>query len=146
MPITSNFTAGDVLTAASMNLLPRGLLASASATNTQTGITTTADVTNLSVTFTAVTGRSYLLLYLDRIGSSVQGDAADFYITNSSNTVQATGTLICETTTQSIVLAAIVTPSSGSVTYKVRAARAVGTGGIISYGLPKLLLAIDLNS
>ena len=62
MPLNTTFTTGQVLTATQQNNLPFGLVASATATASQTGISTEVDLTSLTVTFTAVTGRTYLAI------------------------------------------------------------------------------------
>lgn len=61
MTVPGGYIAGDVLTAANMNLLPAGEVAYAQVTSNQTGITTGSDLTSLTVTFTAVAGRRYKL-------------------------------------------------------------------------------------
>jgi hypothetical protein len=53
------FTAGDVLTAADMNLLPAGVVAQVKRTSSQADVAAGADLTGLSVTFTGVAGRLY---------------------------------------------------------------------------------------
>ncbi len=55
MALITDVSTGSVLTATTFNALPRGLTvaAGASASN-QTGITAAVDLTNVSVTFTAV--------------------------------------------------------------------------------------------
>ena len=57
MTIPGGFTAGDVLTAADLNLLPGAVMGYASVTADQGSITTVADLNSLSVTFTAVVNR-----------------------------------------------------------------------------------------
>jgi hypothetical protein len=61
MTIPGGFIAGDVLTAASVNLLPAGVEGGgyAERTSDQGSITSVADLTSLTVTFTAVAGRRY---------------------------------------------------------------------------------------
>jgi hypothetical protein len=76
MTIPGGFVAGDVLTAANMNLLPGGVEGGgySQATSTQSGITSITDLTNLTVTFTAVAGRRYKATVYVHIA---QGTAVD---------------------------------------------------------------------
>jgi hypothetical protein len=63
MPIAAIATTGSVLTATEYNYLPRGMVVLDEASSSdQTSITTVADVTGVSVTFTAVASRYYVLV------------------------------------------------------------------------------------
>ena len=67
MAVTPNttFTIGDVFTASQANRFPRGIMATpATSTTTDSTITTTEEVM-LSYTFTAVSGRMYLITYIE---------------------------------------------------------------------------------
>ena len=129
MTIPGGYTAGDVLTAADMNLLPAGVLDRASVTSTQGSITTVVDLTSLDVTWTAVTGRLYRITAQCELLSSVADDVATMTITTSGNTIvsRATHTLGAINTSETMNAVALVT-GSGSVTYKLRAFRAAGSG------------------
>lgn len=60
MTVPGGYIAGDVLTAANMNLLPGGKMGYAEVTADQTGISTSnVDLTSLTVTWTAVAARRY---------------------------------------------------------------------------------------
>lgn len=122
-------SAGDVLTAAEYNLLPRGVMGRASVTATQGSITTVVDLTSLTVTFTAVTGRRYQISAQCELLSSVANDVGTMTITTSGNTIvgRSTHTLGAINTSETYNAECEVT-GSGSVTYKLRAFRAAGTG------------------
>ena len=149
MTIPGAFNAGDVLTASNMNLLPAGRIGSASITADQTSISTMADITSLTVTFTAITGRLYLITGKIDFLSSVADGVWGFYVTNSANTQQnqATG-IILSTNSHTGIVHAVVQPTSGSVTYKLRMERVSGTGTYTmqaSSTRPAFILVQDLG-
>jgi hypothetical protein len=109
--------------------LPWGYIGFATKTATQGSITTETDVTGLSINFTAIANRRYKITTEGMIRSSVAGDSFNWIITRDSTNL----TFKSFTTTPINVavfsgISYIDTPSAGSVTYKVRAARNVGTG------------------
>ena len=130
MPWTNpeTFTAGQTLTAASMNLisgdlsfLPRGRVGYAEVTAVQTGISTSAtDLTGLSVTFTAEASRRYLITGFANFYSS-GASVADFLIRQSSTTLQSAQNPISGGYYSSWTVSCIVSPSAGSATYKLSA-------------------------
>lgn len=128
MTIPGGFVAGNVLTAADMNLLPAGKLAYASMTTTQ-GVTTIADVTPLTVTWTAVASRLYRVSARVLGRSDVAGDRLAIFITNAANAFQQGSYLEADVNgeAQTMMLDTLVTGLSGSTTWKVRAER-TGTG------------------
>jgi len=120
MPV-SNFTADDVLTAANMNLLPRGVMAYAQVTANQTGISTVVDLTSLTVTFTAVAGRRYRITGYGRVKQNTSSGFVTMTITNAANTQQsASQILMVATEVGQPMPTFIVVPGAGSVTYKLR--------------------------
>jgi len=129
----------------------RGVVATATKTSGQGGITSVTDVTSLSVTFTAVTGRRYRLSFQGQVYSSVSGDTVQVQITDSTNAVQNFGIAFVSSGysySLSIRVDAYVTPSAGSVTYKVRALRNTGSGTVgIDCGstYPAFLVAEDVG-
>lgn len=127
----------------------RGVVATATKTSGQGSITSVTDVTSLSVTFTAVTGRRYRLSFQGQVYSSVSGDTVQVQITDSTNAVQNFGIALASSGySMSIRIDAYVTPSAGSVTYKVRALRNTGSGTVgIDCGstYPAFLVAEDVG-
>jgi hypothetical protein len=133
MTIPGGYTALDVLTAADMNLLPAGEVGYASVTANQGSITTIADLTSLTATWTAVASRRYQITVFGQAVSSVAGDLAGLYITNGAGTqVQLTTWYLPSAGVSSVAVSAqvLLTGLSGSVTYKARMARVSGTGTI----------------
>jgi len=124
------YASGETLTAANKNLDPSGAVAApGQATTNQGSITTVVDVTSATITFTAISGYRYRISGQGLFSSTVSGDNASLTITDGSNTVLQTANLIVSTAgTQTITSSVVVTPSAGSVTYKLRASRVSGTG------------------
>lgn len=89
MAITPNttFTAGDVLTADEMNRLPWGIVARSQRTSNQAGIgTTTTDLTDLSVTFTAISTRIYRTTIYAIVQQDTTGGLIFIRLADGSNT------------------------------------------------------------
>jgi hypothetical protein len=110
-----------------------GRVGSAKRTDNIGPFTTEVDLTDLTVTWVAAPSIHYKLsFHAGRAASSVAGDRMAVYITDSSNNHVAEG--------DSVIFAAAnvgegpiscfceLTGLSGSVTYKMRAARTAGTG------------------
>lgn len=108
-----------------------GIVASASKTTTQT-FTTLADVTGLSVTFTAAANRHYRISVHGLLRSSVSGDIAQLLIADGSNNTLSIGQVDCSSTSFAFTASCfhVLTPSAGSVTYKARCVRSSGTGTV----------------
>lgn len=141
MTVPGGYVAGDTLTAANMNLLPGGLESGgyAEVTANQTTITSEADVTSLTVTWTAVSARRYRTSFCLNVSaqSSVpgSGEYMRIYITDGSNTHKFESTAPDPAGTDdrvTIVGSVVETGLSGSTTRKLRAQRADGTGHAMS--------------
>jgi hypothetical protein len=116
-----------------MQNLPWGLVDEATRTsNVGTFTTTPTDLTGLTITWTAVTNRQYLIEGQADFTSSVAGDDVAIQITTGADSLvqQARATLATVNRPQFIHIAGVVTPSAGSATYKLKAARSGGTGNI----------------
>jgi hypothetical protein len=127
------WTAGDVLTAADMNTYARGgqEMGYAEITASSAAFTVVADVSGLSVTWTAISTRVYELEFFGNVVSTAGGDSIQVSITTSANTQVALGKSGSTVATFSSQLGVKrrVTGLSGSVTYKVRALRGGGATG-----------------
>jgi hypothetical protein len=109
-----------------------GKVGQATSTTTQTGVSTIVDITGMSVTFTAISGRQYkTTLFLPQV-TGTAGDRAKLDIADGSNT-----TLLASYTNMltngSIIFLSYLSTGSGSITHKARMTRDVGAGTISSY-------------
>ena len=150
MTIPGGYSAGDVLTAANMNLLPAGNLDYAAITANQGSITTITDITSLTVTWTAVSARRYRVSWQLATYSSASGDTVRIACTDSSNTaVSETVTSPVSSVYEHSYSGSITeTGLSGSTTRKLRAVRLDGTGNITigaSSGRPAWILVEDIG-
>jgi len=122
MPANTTFTAGAVLTAPQMNNLPWGVVGYATKATTQT-VTTEADVSGLTVTWTAVAGRVYkftVMLNTNAVGSN--NEVSVFLNDNSTNIKETIGSQIAGEYAERTMVFYVTGITAGSKTYKVRAA------------------------
>lgn len=109
-----------------------GTLGYAEVTADQSGITTIADLTSLSVTVTVRSGRRIKISGEIRALSSVGSDLVGLYIRESTTTLREIPTELSATANrqEDIYGQVILTPSAGSHTYKLSLARIAGTGSV----------------
>lgn len=138
---TTGGSAGQYLSAgtagvaqwATVTTTPTNIMAKASNTTNQTGITTVTDLTGLSVTFTGVAGRQYKVNVMLPQISGTAGERAYVAITDASN--NALYIVYCGIVTNGMpVSISYYTTATGSTTFKVRAARDIGSNSISFYG------------
>lgn len=112
----TDFTSGEVLTAAQMNKLPRGLMADV-VTSSTTDSSVTAEEVMLTVTWTAVANRNYRIVYIEPA------------LTGTSIT-SATFRLRSDTVTGTVLNSAVVAISSTSLTFSglVQSIAPIGAG------------------
>lgn len=130
--------------------LPAGREASTGVSTNQGSITTTVDLTNLTVTFTAKASRRYKITAQILAQSTVVTDVLSLFITDGSNTVieQANchlGIVNVPSTIHSEIHAA---PGAGSITYKLRASR-TGSGTmtmVATSTAPAIILVEDIGT
>lgn len=135
---TAKIADGAVTAAKQDPALPQLVMGYAERTTTQTGIgASPTDVTSLSITFTAVSGRKYKITSSVDINQVTAGGIAFVNVTDSSNVEQrktlAANMVTGEERTGTVVfrLSGLV----GSVTYKMRASTSGGTLTINSASL-----------
>lgn len=80
-----DFVAGAVLTATQQNNFGRGVMAYVINTTTNPTVTTVADVTGMTVTWTAVANRLYRVTFEGMIGNN-NASQNQYFFTNSANT------------------------------------------------------------
>jgi len=131
MTVNTAFTAGNVVTASQMNNFPRGLMATP-VTSTTSDTSITAEEVMLTYTFTAVSGRNYLLVYHEPsiFGSTGTTVTARLRETNISGTILNTGQSVVPTATFATVRCEVVytASASGSLTIVATLQFAAGTG------------------
>jgi hypothetical protein len=145
----TDFTAGQVLTADQQNRFPRGVMGYASNNSLGQNVTTIADITGLSVTFTAVTNRLYRVEGICIFDSTIAGDAVALIIRDGSNTIQNLAITTLEIATQDYTsYVSTVITGSGSTTMKLAAQRQLGTGTITALAggvFPAHILVTDIG-
>lgn len=133
------FVAGQIVTADDLNAITtdinntdRAWYATAG-TSDQSGISTIADLTGCSVTWTASSDRLYKVSAVICIQKITSGNAVTLYITNGSNTAQqAASSTMVTNELRMIPIEKILTGLSGSTTMKLRAETAGGTITIVN--------------
>lgn len=120
---------GDVLTAAHLAGLPWGVMGYVlGGTSDQTGISAVADVTGLSVTFTAVSTRLYRTTVYLAISQQTSGGTVAVIIADGASTqVNRTDLTLATNDAAAVAFAHLETGASGSITRKVRVSTSAGT-------------------
>lgn len=133
MALVTDLATGDVITETWVDSVSNKTtqhITKASITAASSTFTAVADITGLSVTFTAETGRTYRISAEMNAQSTIAGDQVGIFITDSSNNVvqaRYTGS-VAASLQVGVSLTAFVSPGAGSVTYKIRGQRISGTG------------------
>ncbi|NBN88689.1 MAG: hypothetical protein EBV32_06340 [Proteobacteria bacterium] len=147
----TDFTSGAVLTADQMNRLPRGVMARGVSSADYTLTTTLAQATGMSVTFTAVANRYYLVTYYEAQAQtpSVLGNTTiELRQTNATGTQLAQAVLVNETAAidqGNLMIVKTLTFTAGSVTLVGCAKTSSTTGGpsLIRSGNREALLLVE---
>jgi hypothetical protein len=127
------FVSGAILTAAQQNDFPFGFIGTTNlATSFNTASLTAVDVTGLTVSFTALASRKYLVVAVFNL-SNTTNVPAQAYINNGATALsEVYYGAIGAGNVQTVTTFAINTPGAGAVTYK---AQALTTGGTLTvYG------------
>jgi hypothetical protein len=123
------FTAGQVLTADQQNRLPRGVMAFVQRTTSVTNLTTTyADITGMTVTFTAESSRLYKISYYMTGLKNTTSGYTDISLTDDSNNqIFSMAQYAVAANYFNGSGGVVITGISGSKTYKLRGASEVAT-------------------
>lgn len=129
---------------------PWGVMGYAEITANLAAVTTIADASGLSITFTAAANRRYRISAHVGFTTTVANDVAGIHIADGSNvTLQLWRVHMPNTATYFAGSPAVVeSPAAGSVTYKVRCERIVGTGSVVPSAAttsPALILVEDIG-
>lgn len=128
--MTRELMVEDITTSAYTSNVITGVVTEAKITANQTTITSTVDVTGSTVTFNALSSRTYLLTAEAYLFSTVANDAGIILIADASNTQLQSGEefLSVVSVAARVSCSITVTGISGVVSYHLRAARGTGTG------------------
>jgi hypothetical protein len=138
--------AATVLTAANLAKLPGGWIGYAEATASQNSISTITDLTSLSVTVTAGSSRRLLITVKGTVEQAAAEGGVTLYVRESSTTLDSAVIKIAAGGINSIVATAVVTPSSGSHSYKASLATSAGTVNLLaSSGATASILVEDIG-
>ena len=120
----TDFSSGQVLTAAAQNKFPRGVMALATSSTSYTLTTSAVIATGMTVTFTAVAGRNYKITYIEpQAGTpAVSGGftTATIRLTNAAGTQFAQSVIQTSAASSiggSLVCQYIWSGSAGSTTF-----------------------------
>lgn len=142
--------AGSVLTAANLAKLPGGWIGYIEVTASQTGITTGSDLTSLTLTVTVGTGRRIRVSGLGQMLSTAGSPAFTPFIQILEGATILQPAVSSQTalgTTVSLAPSVILTPTSGSHTYKLQAGANSGTWTMAaSSTAPAYILVEDLGA
>lgn len=149
MTINTTFTSGQILTAAQMNNLPMGVANYASNASLSQDVTTLTDITGLTVTFTAVTGRIYKVEGWVTFSTTEGTNPANLFIRLGATTVNGV-TFNLQNTGQAYYayIAYVGTFTAGSTTLKMSGQRAAGSGTLTASAAatnPAQMLVTDLG-
>ena len=129
MALNDAFSAGQVLTASEMNNLPFGVVERTERTAGNVNITTTlADLTGMSLTFTAVSTRIYKISWHLFILNNTSAHSTFIYLTDGSNNIKTvSGQYAASGLRASAAGFWFTSGISGSTTYKLRGAATADT-------------------
>lgn len=119
---------GELVTAAWLNSLPRGVIAYVQAVANQAGITAVTDLTSLTLTLTLSASRRYRWSYRGEFFSTVADGAYVAALTDAAGVQLKRDTGPANTAGQSLEVDYSENGTGVSVTRKVRLSRASGTG------------------
>lgn len=126
----------DATVAARLDRLDRlGVKARATIATAQTGITTVEDLTNLSVSWSAVSSRLYRITWKFRITGTAANDLAAVYLTDASNgqadrSLHEIPALLPAYASVMSIGMHYATGLSGTITRKLRMERNIGSGSL----------------
>lgn len=129
----------DATVAARLDRLDRlGVKARATIATAQTGITTVEDLTNLSVSWSAVSSRLYRITWKFLITGTAANDLAAVYLTDASNgqadrSLHEIPALLSGSGYVMSIGMHYATGLSGTITRKLRMERNVGSGSLSAY-------------
>jgi hypothetical protein len=142
----TNFTSGQILTAAQQNNFPRGVMGYVvSAAGNVTLTTSVADVTGLTLTFTAEANRGYKVSFNFTVQKDGTAGLAIFYVTDGANTINFEVIDTMAASEYTIVSGSYILTglTAGSKTYKMRAFVTATTATLLRSADNKAIFTIE---
>lgn len=144
-----DFVQGEVVTAAKMNEIPKGVLGYAEITTSETGISTLEDVTGLETTVTVPANRMIRIEISVNIRQRTSPALAIVRIREGSTSLRRSDHQLAADDFATAQLSRILFPSPGQHTYKVSAQTSAGTVDVladdnVTHG-PAHILVTDLG-
>lgn len=137
-------SAGDVLTTTNFDKLPGGIIGYITRTTAQTGVSGEADLTGLTVTVTVNTSRLIKVEGWIAVQQITSASTPIMRIKESTTQLQQTNLDINASSTGFLYGVTILSPSSGSHTYKLTLATGAGTVNTVhSSTIPGILIVTD---
>lgn len=137
---------GDVATATKLNALPRGVMGYVNGSaSDQTGITVSADITSLSVAFTAISTRLYRTTMSVNVQQQTAGPAvAVIFISDGAGTGKSNRSVtLALNDFIEVTCVALETGLSGAITRKGRANTSAGTLAIIGTSIRSASIVVE---
>lgn len=128
--------------------MPWGIMGTGQATANQTGITAATNITNVTTSFTAVTGRRYKThVFLPFVTQNTSAATVLFIIADGANVQSQAATIkINASDFQPLAVMMVETIAAGAVTRKARISTSAGTIDInSSAGAPSLIVVEDIG-
>jgi hypothetical protein len=123
---------------------PWGVISVATHTADQTGISSVVDITDLSITFTAVANRRYRITGDIQCASRANGNTVTAFIRDGSSTiVNQRGETTENGYSFPLHVETYVTPSAGSATYKLSLNCSTGTADVLAAPTKPAVLMIE---
>jgi hypothetical protein len=143
--------ADDAITAAKLDpAIPLGVLGYAARTSDEGSITTEEDLNDLSVTVTVAASRRIRITGSTLPESTVADDAVRLFIKEGSTTLQSRDVAFSASNAPSELSATVIlSPSTGSHTYKLTMKRESGSGDVTNNASsdgPSYILVEDIGS
>jgi hypothetical protein len=142
----TNFTAGQVATADQMNRFPRGVMGYGKRTAGNVVFSAAQDLTGMTVTFTAVTGRVYRASWLTTGQKSGSTGYTAIYCFVGATNIAAVYDTVGINEYWNCSASAVITGQSGSVTVKLRGESQSNNSTLFAGGDPAYLVIEDIGA
>jgi len=142
----TDFSTGAILTADQQNRFPRGVMNYVKRTAGNLSFSTATDLTGMSVTFTAVTGRVYRASWLTTGQKSTSAGYTAIYCYVGATIVGSVYDTVGVNEYWNCSASAVITGQNGSVTVKLRGESQTNTSTLFAGGDPAYLIVEDIGA